>query len=248
MKRAIVLQHLDREGPGTIAEICTQRGIEVDIRRLDLGVPVPTYLPLGDLLVVMGGPMGIADLDSPLFPFLAREVELLRKLLGQKQRVLGVCLGAQLLAYAAGSQVAPNQRQDANGCSHPVREVGFGTVRLLGTQNEAVLTGLPSHIPVLHWHSDTFDLPQGAVHLAESDACSNQAFRIGRHAFGLQFHIETDADLVRTWARMDSDFVESALGPEGAASIIEKSDLAARELRIVAEKLIGNILDEMLLA
>jgi GMP synthase (glutamine-hydrolysing) len=190
--------------------------------------------------------MGLADIADPSCLFLAREIELLRRVLAEKQPVLGVCLGAQLLAYAAGSLVYPNQRAGALGVLRPWREVGFGEVRLLGSDHEPALAGLPDTIPVLHWHGDTFDLPAGAVRLAQNDVCANQAFRIGRHAFGLQFHVETNAALVRTWAEEDSEFVRSALGPGGPATIVAMCESAVAEMRGTGERLLGNILDEML--
>lgn len=246
MRRAIILQHLDREGPGFIADLCQQRGLGVNTVRLDRGASVPAALEIGDVLVVMGGSMGVADIADARYPFLAREVELLRRVLAKKQPVLGVCLGAQLLAHAAGSRVYPNQRPDALGVLRPWREVGFGEVTLLGSDHEPSLVGLPERVPVLHWHGDTFDLPVGSVRLAQNDVCANQAFRIGRHAFGLQFHVETDAALVRAWAEEDSDFVRSALGPNGPSSIVAMCEKAVREMRGAGERLIGNILDEML--
>ena len=246
MRRAIILQHLDREGPGTIVDLCEQHGLRVDILRLDLGTPVPAAMTTGELLVVMGGSMGVGDVEDPRYPFLALEIELLRRVLAEKQPVLGVCLGAQLLAHAAGGRVYPNQRPDVRGFVHPLPEVGFGDVRLLGASHEPALAGLPDTIPVLHWHGDTFDLPPGAVRLAESDACANQAFRIGRHAFGLQFHVETDASLVRAWAEEDSAFARSALGPEGPATIIAMSENASLEMHAAGERLIRNLLAEML--
>jgi GMP synthase (glutamine-hydrolysing) len=246
VRRAIILQHLDREGPGFIADLCQQLGLGVSIVRLDRGASVPTSLETGDLLVVMGGSMGVADLADPHYPFLAREVELLQRVLAEKQPVLGVCLGAQLLAHAAGSRVYPNRRTDALGVLRPWREVGFGHVTLLGSGTEVSLVGLPETLPVLHWHGDTFDLPAGAVRLAQNDVCVNQAFRIGRHAFGLQFHVETDAALVHAWANEDSEFACSALGPDGPAAILALCEKASREMRGTGERLIANILGEML--
>jgi GMP synthase-like glutamine amidotransferase len=245
MRRAIILQHLDREGPGIIADLCQQRGLEVNILRLDLGASVPATLENGDILVVMGGSMGVADLADSRYPFLARELELLRKVLAEKQPVLGVCLGSQLLAHAAGSRVYPNQYRDALGGVRPKREVGFGEVRLLRTDHEPALAGLPETVPVLHWHGDTFDLPTNAIRLAQNDVCANQAFRIGQHAFGLQFHVETDAALVRTWAEEDSEFARSALGPDGPATIIAMCESAVDKMRATGKRLIGNILGEM---
>jgi GMP synthase-like glutamine amidotransferase len=246
MRRAIVLQHLDREGPEFIADLCRQRDLAVNIVRLDLGEPVPTYLENGDILVVMGGSMGVADVGDPRYPFLAKEVALLRTVLAKTQPVLGVCLGAQLLAHAAGSRVYPNQHPDALGVLRPRREVGFGEVRLLGASHEPSLAGLPEAIPVLHWHGDTFDLPAGAVRLAENKVCLNQAFRIGQRAYGLQFHVEIDAPLVRHWAEEDAAFARSALGPDGPATILSACEEATRTLRVTGERLVGNILGEML--
>jgi GMP synthase (glutamine-hydrolysing) len=246
MSQVIVLQHLDREGCGYIADLCTRRGLTVTTVRLDLGVPVPESLAEGDLLVVMGGSMGVGDIGDPRYPFLAREASLLRSVLAKEQPVLGICLGSQLLAHAAGARVFPNQRPDQTGAMQPCREVGFGRVRLLHRPDEPAWAGLTETIPVLHWHGDTFDLPAGAVHLAESELCKHQAFRLGKRAYGLQFHIETDAELVRTWAREDAAFAESALGPTGPADIVAASEAGSREVRQVGERILNNVLEQML--
>jgi GMP synthase (glutamine-hydrolysing) len=245
-RRALVLQHLDREGPGLIADMCGSRGLGIDTLRLDLGFPVPATLAPDALLVVMGGSMGVGDIGDPRYPQLADEVALLRNVLAAEQPVLGVCLGAQLLAYAAGARVYPNRQPGPDGVLRTVREVGFGSIRLLGGEREPALRDLPTELPVLHWHGDTFDLPAGAAHLAESDDCRHQAFRIGRRAFGLQFHIETDAALVRDWATADAAFVEAAVGPDGPSRIIAASDAGAAAMRGPGERLIGNLLDLML--
>ena len=245
-KRVLVLQHMDREGPGYIADLCRAHGLDVGVLRLDEGATVPSSLGPGDALVVMGGSMGVGDIGDARFPFLAAEAELLRLALANKQPVLGICLGAQLLAHAAGSPVYPNQRPGADGKLRPQREVGFGEVTLLNREGEATLAGLPPKLPVLHWHGDTYDLPHGAIHLAKSDLCTNQAFRIGQHAFGLQFHVETDAELVRRWAQDDAAFARSALGSDGPAQILAQAEEGARRVCESGRLLISNILDQML--
>jgi GMP synthase-like glutamine amidotransferase len=237
---------MEREGPGLIADACVDRGLAVDLRRLDAGDRVPASLATDDLLVVMGGAMNVSDAQNRRYPFLSQEIALLREVLSMQAPVLGVCLGAQLLAHAAGSAVFPNRRRHDDGTSRPAPEVGFGAVHLVSTDEEPALTGLPARLPVLHWHGETFDLPRGAVRLAQSDACQNQAFRIGRHTFGLQFHVEIHAEMVRRWATEDSAFVRSALGPDGPASLIGRSEKGAAEVRHVGRRLVGNILDEML--
>jgi len=229
-----------------IAELCHQRGLRTDVRRLDLGAPVPDALAPGDLLVIMGGPMGVAEVGDPRFPYLDREVELVHKVLGRQQPMLGICLGSQLLAYAAGSRVYPNRRPNRQGVLEPVREVGFGQVRLLGREHEPALKGLPACLDVLHWHGDTFDLPTGSVRLAESDLCANQAFRLGRRIFGLQFHLEVDAALTRLWAEEDAAFAVSALGPDGPAVIAAMSEQSCRAMAVTGRRLLENLFSEML--
>jgi GMP synthase (glutamine-hydrolysing) len=246
IKRVVVLQHMDREGPGYIADLCRVRGLQVIVVRLDEGATVPASLEPNDMLVVMGGSMGVGDIGDVRYPFLAAEAKLLRSALASQRPLLGICLGAQLLAHAAGSRVYPNQRAGADGKMRRQREVGFGEVTLLNRESEAALAGLPPTLPVLHWHGDTFDLPPGAVHLATSDLCANQAFRLGQHAFGLQFHVETDAGLACRWAEEDADFVRSALGPDGPAQILAQAHEGSRRVAESGRLLVSNILDQML--
>jgi GMP synthase (glutamine-hydrolysing) len=242
-RRATILTHIDREGPGRLMALAGRRGLAVEIRRVAQGDPVPVSLAPDELLVVMGGPMGVADLGDPRYPYLGSEVILLEGALASQQPVLGICLGAQLLAFAAGSRVFPLTRAEPAGGRTPAREVGFAPVRYLGGDCELALLGLRREEVVLHWHGDTFDLPAGSVRLAETDACSNQAFRIGDHAFGLQFHAEVDADMVRRWAKEDADFVVAALGAGGPARIIAEAEQAVSRMRTPGDRLLDNILD-----
>ena len=243
--RATILTHLDRESPGRLTTLAARRGLSVDIRHVGQGDPVPASLASGEILVVMGGSMGVADVGDPRYPFLELEVALLKRALAARQPVLGICLGAQLLAHAAGSRVYPLTRPGPAGKGTPMREVGFAPVRYLGVGREPALLGLRPDEMVLHWHGDTFDLPADSVRLAETDACPNQAFRIGDHAFGLQFHPEVDATMARDWAREDADFVVGALGPSGPARIIAEAEQAVSRMRAPGDRLLGNILDRL---
>jgi len=99
---------------------------------------------------------------------------------------------------------------------------------------------------VLHWHGDTYDLPAGAVRLASTDLCANQAFRVGSRAFGLQFHVEANGDIARRWAVEDADFVRAARGPDGPAAVIAESDLLAEGARTAGDRMIRNIIGCML--
>jgi GMP synthase-like glutamine amidotransferase len=233
---AIVLQHVPHEGPGLITEALRARGVAIEERRLFAGDAVPSAIAAEAVLVVMGGPMGVGDLGDPRWPFLAPEVALLRRHLGQDGRVIGVCLGAQLLAHAAGARVYPNP----NG-----REVGWGTVDLVGVGGEPVLAGLAAQETVLHWHGDTFDLPIGATLLASTAKCRHQAYRLGNRQFGLQFHCEVDAATVATWVREDAEYVAGANGPAGGRRILDETPRVIAQHQQVGRRLIGNILDAM---
>lgn len=183
-----ILQHVAWEGPGLIADAARAHGVPIEVRRMDRGDAVPR---VGDIagVIVLGGPMGVRDASS--LPFLAAEQGLLRAAVEHGLPVLGVCLGAQLLAAALGARVEKG----------PAPEIGPGEVRLTADGlNDPVLGGARAVLPVVHWHEDTFEVPTGAAHLAESPLCRNQAFRVGQRAYAFQFHLEVDRTLADAWA------------------------------------------------
>ena len=169
------LQHVGFETPALIGEEAEARGIDLQTVRMDLGDEVPSVEEI-EGLIVMGGPMGVMDTEE--YPGLRAEMELIEAAVRRDLPVIGVCLGAQLLAAAMGARVYRG----------PAEEVGAGEVTLAA--DDPVLGRAGSRLPVLHWHGDTFDLPEGADLLASSEAYENQAFRIGGRAYGLQFHVE----------------------------------------------------------
>jgi GMP synthase-like glutamine amidotransferase len=184
----IVLQHVAFEGPGAIGAAVRDIGAELTVVRIDHGEPVPEpdcVAAIGGL-VAMGGPMSVHD---PL-DWLCEERLLLRAAVEAGLPVFGVCLGAQQLAAALGGEVTAG----------PVPECGIGEVHLTAAANDDPVFGpAPTPLPCVHWHGDTFTLPEGAVRLAQNEAYENQAFRVGRHGYGLQFHVEVTAALVAHW-------------------------------------------------
>jgi GMP synthase (glutamine-hydrolysing) len=184
----VAIQHVPYEGPGLIAEAAARHGLELRLCRPYLGDALPSQEDL-DGLVVMGGPMGVEDTVE--HPHLAREAELIAALVRAGRPVLGVCLGAQLLAHALGARVYCGERA----------EIGCGSVSLTRAGvDDPVLGSLGAEtVPVVHWHQDTFALPDGASWLARSALYPHQAFRVGERVYGFQFHLEVDRALAAAW-------------------------------------------------
>jgi GMP synthase-like glutamine amidotransferase len=185
----LVVQHLEPERAAVLGETLEAAGCTLDVVRADLGQPLPRDLAAHDALVVLGGPMS-ATIDAG-FPTRSAELALLRDAVGRGVPTLGVCLGAQLLAAAAGSAVYPG----------PEPEIGWGEVTLTAeAADDPLFHGIESPLVALHWHGETFDLPEGAVRLAGSSLYPNQAFRLGAAAWGVQFHVEVDQAAVERFA------------------------------------------------
>jgi GMP synthase-like glutamine amidotransferase len=178
-----VLQHVAFEGIGSMEPWLTERGADIRYTRFFENDPLPD-LGAVDLLIVMGGPMSVNDEAD--FPWLKLEKQIIREAVERDIRVLGVCLGAQLIANALRSRVYPNT----------VKEIGWFPIQ--GVHEGEGAFRFPSECTVLHWHEETFDLPRGAVRLARSVGCDNQAFQWNRHVIGLQFHLEMTADGARS--------------------------------------------------
>ena len=172
-------QHVPFEGLGAIENWAARSGHRLSFTRFCDGDPLP-MLADADWLVIMGGPMSVHDERG--YPWLRREKRFIEAAIRARRIVLGICLGAQLIADVLGAKVYPN----------PFKEIGwFPIQRTPQAINNRIGRALPETIDVFHWHGETFDLPLGAVHLARSDACTNQAFVYGERVLGLQFHLET---------------------------------------------------------
>ncbi len=190
MKSVLVLRHEPSVSMGSLSGVLGEAGL--DARLFDLFESVPESLPWGEAagLIVLGGTMSANDGDR--FPFLVAELDFVRAAVRRQVPMLGICLGAQLLAKALGAAVYRNARP----------EIGWYEVELLPVAAEdRLFRDRSGRETVFHWHGDTFDLPAGAVHLARSPLCRHQAFRHGPSAYGLQFHVEMVPDLMELWLR-----------------------------------------------
>ncbi|MGA2507078.1 MAG: type 1 glutamine amidotransferase [Chitinispirillaceae bacterium] len=178
------LQHEPFEDPGTILEWAAERGNPVSATMLYKGETLPS-LGLFDTLVIMGGGMSVYEEDK--YPWLAAEKRFIRRTIESGKAVLGICLGAQLIASALGARVY----------RHTHKEIGWFPVTLTpeGIKSE-LFKGWPARFPALQWHGDTFDIPANAIKTASSEGCANQAFVFGLRTLALQFHIESTAQSV----------------------------------------------------
>ena len=223
----IILKHVPFEGPGLILEMLEGRGMpHRTIEVLDEGVPLS---PAGfSGLVSMGGPMSVGDgLDE-----IEREKRLLREAVKRGVPVLGVCLGAQILASAFGARVYPGTGP----------EVGWGEIHLTVDGGlDPLFSGVQSPVPVLHWHGETFDIPPGAVHLASSHQYERQAFRIGQKAYGFQFHLEADEEMIQEWVIRDVDLDDGLL--TGAQTITDLTREKLDPIRLAGALVFGRFLD-----
>lgn len=180
LKTAVALRHVAFEDLGSFEAVLAAAGYKVHY--YDIGVhelwtlePVKT-----ELVIVLGGPIGVYETDA--YPFLAEELDFLRARLEANRPTFGICLGAQLIAAALGARVGPTG----------TKEIGFSPLTVTPAGEAFVLRHLKD-VPVLHWHGDMFEIPEGADRLAETTVCANQAFAYGRNVMGVQFHPEVDA-------------------------------------------------------
>ena len=186
MKTAIALRHLHFEDLGTLEPLLAARGYAV--RYLDAPTDdlYAVDMAAADLLVVLGGPIGA--FDDHIYPFLRDELAVVLQWLASGRPLLGICLGAQLLARALGASVV----------SMGVKEIGFAPLTLTQKGEGSPLAAL-GQTPVLHWHGDHFGIPDGATRLAGTQPCTNQAFSIGRNVLALQCHLEANPRQIERW-------------------------------------------------
>jgi GMP synthase-like glutamine amidotransferase len=202
--KVLVIQHVPAEGLGALHEFLTERGWEIEVKCE--GVDIPGNLDDYNALIILGGPMGAYE--EEIYPYLRTVQDLVREAAQKHLPVLGLCLGAQLIAQALGARVGPNT----------VQEIGWYQVELTQA-GQLLFPGLPSTWPVFQWHGDTFTLPPGAVLLAKGETCLNQAFVYDEMIWAFQFHFELTPEMIKDWCKLYEDELLEFGGPGLAASI-----------------------------
>jgi GMP synthase (glutamine-hydrolysing) len=177
----------------------------------------------------MGGPMSVNDTDK--YNFLTPEIKLIERMLADKKPVLGICLGAQLMAKALGARIYPNAH----------RELGWHDIQLTDAAVSDPLFAVQANtMRVFHWHGETFNLPPGAVHLAKSDRCANQAFRWGGNSYGFQFHFEVTPAMVSEWCSSAEGQADVIAAGETVADVLAKTPAAYQALEPVAQTIFNR--------
>ncbi|MCF6268691.1 MAG: type 1 glutamine amidotransferase [Melioribacteraceae bacterium] len=172
------LQHVEYESPGLILDWAKRKNHQISLTKFHLNESLPNNIDF-DFLIVMGGPMSIYDIAN--HPYLAEEKIFIKSAIDKGKSILGICLGAQLIADVLGAEVKPNRE----------KEIGWFPIETVENIGDYELNNiLNTDKPVFHWHGDTFEIPQGAKRLAKSDACKNQAFVYNKNVFALQYHLE----------------------------------------------------------
>jgi GMP synthase (glutamine-hydrolysing) len=229
----LVLQHIACEPPGVYEDVLVERGASVHRVELDEGERLPDWREFA-AIVAMGGPMSVNDEQD--LPWLRAEKEFIAEAVRAGAPFFGACLGVQLLAVSLGGEVAAG----------PVPEVGLLPVFLTeAAANDPVFAPLPRELLTLQWHGDTFSLPGGAVLLASSPAYPNQAFRWGRSAYGVQFHLELTREMAEEWAGVPAyaEALAHVLDPGSETALVDELAAHADELRGYGRRLFERWLD-----
>lgn len=200
----LVLKHVSIEGLGLIGDLLAEGGEKVKVIDLEKGERLPGSLKGVSGVVVLGGPMNVYEEDK--YPFLKNEDKFIKEVIMKEVPYLGICLGAQLLAKAAYAHVGKS----------PVKEIGWHKVNLTEAgRGDRLFDGLANELEVFQWHEDTFGVPLGGTLLAQGERCRNQAIKVGRNAYGLQFHLEVDGDMINAWVEGYIPFSDKTMRAKG---------------------------------
>ncbi|MBI5683025.1 MAG: hypothetical protein HZC45_07670 [Deltaproteobacteria bacterium] len=231
MKPILVIQHVEHEGLGTIEDILLKRGFLPDFVNTSKD-SLPKTTDDYSAIIIMGGPMGVYE--SQKYPFIDDEIRLLKNGLIKEIPMLGICLGAQLIAKAAGADVYKGKK----------KEIGWYKISLTNDgKMDELFKGLPDDWTVFQWHGDTFDIPDGCRCLASSDLFPNQIIKAGKNVYSLQFHLEVTGDMVKEWIDVNNEELKSVKDYIDAKKIIEETPMFIKKLNTYGEIIFNRFFD-----
>ncbi len=227
--RAHCIMHVPYEGLGIIENYMNENDINISYTRI---YEKDEFLEPEDvdLMILMGGPMSVYEED--IYPWLKIEKLFIRKVIDAGKKVLGICLGSQLIAEVLGAKVYPNK----------IKEIGwFPVYKTAEAKTQTIVGKFEDDTMVFHWHGDTFDLPKGAVHLFRSEHCMHQAFIYDNRVVGLQFHLETTPETLQGMLDAGKSEIIENICIQSAEEIVAKMEFTTS-----TNMLIYNLLDELL--
>ena len=233
MKRVLLIQHEAFDPFGTLDPLLKREGIRIRYVNFAREPDARPSLDSYDGLILMGGEMAVYE--SHLYEHIRVEMALVEEALKRDLPILGICLGAQIVAHVLGARVA----------LHPVREMGWSKIRLTPAGAiDPVLGKFESEEFVFQSHQDSFDIPDGAEHLAESDLCAPQGFRYGKQVYGFQFHLEIDEPTIRHWVDAPANvrFFEDHPGLLSPEQVLRDIDLHLKRSTELSESCFLNFL------
>lgn len=230
MLHAHCIMHVPFEGPGCVEEYLLEKDYSLTFTRIYEKVTFPEVDDV-DFLLIMGGPMSVYDEDE--YPWLREEKAFIRAVIQAGKKVLGICLGSQLIAEVLGAKVYPNA----------VKEIGwFPVTKTESGKTSALIADLPVTSEVFHWHGDTYDLPAGCAHLFISNECCHQAFEYQGRVVGLQFHLETVPELLE--AMIENGLHEMNVGGKCVQTVTEIKQNYLLSLK--TNRLMNSLLDKLI--
>ena len=234
MKRAIIFQNAEKEGPGILSDILQERGWKQRIVHLYQGTPIPDNWEAFGLAIMMGGPMNVHD--ETVYPFLKKEKVFIREAATRGLPLLGICLGGQLIASALGAGVYRG----------PVKEIGWSRVWLTPEgRRDPLLACFPSDFVVFQWHEDTMHLPEGAMHLITSERYHNQAFRLGEWIYAFQFHLEVTQTIIENWLCDGNIELLSSKRTSPSERILSEASLYLNKLHTLCQNFFCSFLERI---
>jgi GMP synthase (glutamine-hydrolysing) len=236
MSRILVFQHVAAEPLGTLDPLIRRRGHRIRFVNFERQPDAQPSMDRYNGLIVLGGPMNVEE--QARRPHLRTELEVIDQALAQGKPVLGICLGAQLLAHALGAAIVRNPQSEIGWYDLETNPHGL---------SDPVLSGLGRRSEVFQWHSRTFELPHGATHLASTTTCTNQAFRYASNAYGFQFHLEMDQAMIERWVGLPhyhAELVAAGLAQD-ANAIRARTPAAMVGMSAAADVVFGRFLDQI---
>jgi len=243
LKKLLVLKNIDREGPGLFLKVAKEKGFLPEIYNLYLGEKLPEAKK-DDLILIMGGPMSVREINNEKYFWLKDETDFLKRAIENQISIIGVCLGAQILAHILGGKIEKLKDESKNK-NKP--ELGWSEISTVyENSNNEISLMIKKTLKVLHWHGDRIILPPQAKLLASSARCNEQFFQIGEYIYGLQFHVETEGLMTDVWIKNDKKFIISGLGINGQK--ILKNQCNEFELSTLNERVlfIRKLLDKII--